>query len=138
MAELKTKATAASVDDYFDTIEDTSIRADCQKISELMQKATQAEAKMWGTSIIGFGSYKYTNSTKKTNEWMLTGFSPRKQNITLYIMAGFSAYDELLSKLGKHSCGKSCLYIKRLSDVNIDVLEQLIRASVNHMRQQHS
>jgi hypothetical protein len=89
---------------------------------------------MWGTSIVGFGSYHYKYASGREADWMLTGFSPRKQNITLYIMAGFEQYHEMLARLGKHTCAKSCLYIKRLSDVHMPTLKQLVQASVQHMR----
>ena len=88
---------------------------------------------MWGDSIVGFGSYSYTNTTGRENSWFLTGFSPRKQSLTLYIMSGFDEYDKLLGKLGKHSTGKSCLYIKKLEDVDMDVLKELVKQSVEHM-----
>lgn len=88
---------------------------------------------MWGDSIVGFGGYRYTNTTGRENEWPVTGFSPRKQNLTLYIMSGFEEYDDLLAKLGKHSTGKACLYIKRLSDVDMSALRELVALSVQHM-----
>jgi uncharacterized short protein YbdD (DUF466 family) len=90
---------------------------------------------MWGSSIVGFGSYRYKYASRREGDWMLVGFSPRKQNLTLYIMAGFDDYDALLEKLGKHSTGKSCLYIKRLSDVHQPTLKKLIQQSVKHMKQ---
>ena len=102
-----------------------------------MQKATNAEPQMWGASIVGFGSYHYKYASGREGDWMLTAFSPRKQNITLYIFGGFEGYDELMAQLGKHSCGKSCVYIKRLSDVHLPTLKKLIKASVKHMRKTH-
>jgi hypothetical protein len=98
-----------------------------------MEKLTGEPAKLWETSIVGFGSYHYKYATGREGDCMLTAFSPRKQNLTLYIMSGFSRYDELLTKLGKHKIGKSCLYVKRLSDIDMVVLEELIKASIKHM-----
>jgi hypothetical protein len=134
MAELKTKLNQASVDDFINAIQDEQVRQDCWTIVNIMQEATQARPQMWGSSIVGFGSYHYKYASGREADWMLTGFSPRKQNITLYIMAGFEQYDEMLAQLGKHTCGKSCLYIKRLSDIHVPTLKQLVQASVQHMR----
>lgn len=133
MAELKTQKNDASVTDFLNGV-DEKRREDCFALVELMEEATGAEAKMWGASIVGFGSYHYKYASGKEGDWMLVGFSPRKQNLTLYIMSGFEEYDGLLAKLGKHSTGKSCLYIKRLADVDTDVLRQLVAASVAHMK----
>ncbi len=88
---------------------------------------------MWGSSIVGFGNYHYKYESGREGDWFLTGFSPRKQNLTLYIMPGFAQYDELMKKLGKHKTGKSCLYIKSLEDINLPTLKQLIQQSVKHM-----
>ena len=133
MAELKTKRNDASVDDFFNTIKDEHVREDCRAIADMMQKATKAKPQMWGTGIVGFGSRRYKYASGREIDWMLIAFSPRKQNITLYISSGFEGYDELTAKLGKHSCGKGCLYIKRLSDVHLPTLKKLINASVKHM-----
>ena len=132
MAEIKTKLTGASVDDFLNAIQDEQIRQDCWTIADLMRKATKAEPRMWGPSIVGFGSSSYKYADGREADWMLIAFSPRKQNITLYIGSGFEGYDELMSQLGKHSGGKSCLYIKRLSDVHLPTLKKLIKASVQH------
>lgn len=137
MAELKTKVNDASVDEFLSTVEDEGIRADCHAIVDLMRIATKAEPKMWGSSIIGFGSYHYKYASGREADWMLIGFSPRAKNITLYIMAGFEQYDEMLQKLGKFTTGKSCLYIKHLSDVHVPMLKKLIQASVKHLKQTH-
>ena len=134
MAELKTKATKASVDDFLDTIDNDQVRDDCRTIAAVMEKATKSKPVMWGPSIIGFGHSRYKYPNGREMDWMLAAFSPRKQNITLYIMPGFDQYDELMEKLGKHSCGKSCLYIKRLSDVHLPTLTKLVNASVKYMR----
>jgi hypothetical protein len=133
MAELKTKLTQASVEDFLNSIKDDQVRQDCWVIVDIMQKAAKAKPQMWGTSIIGFGSYRCKYASGREADWMLIGFSPRKQNITLYIMAGFEQYDEMLVQLGKHTHAKSCLYIKRLSDIHLPTLKKLIKASVQHM-----
>lgn len=137
MAELKTQKNDASVEAFLHSV-DEKRRDDCFALLELMEDVTGAPAKMWGTSIVGFGDYHYKYETGREGDWFVAGFSPRKQNLTLYIMAGFEHYDELLGKLGKHSTGKSCLYIKRLSDVDTGVLRQLVQASVEHMNATNS
>ena len=134
MAELKTKATKASVDKFIKGIKDEQVRNDCIQIMDIMKKATKSEPKMWGTSIVGFGTYHYKYASGREGEWFLAGFSPRKQNLTLYIMSGFDEYNLLMKKLGKHATGKSCLYIKRLEDVDMKVLKELVTKSVKHMK----
>jgi hypothetical protein len=134
MAELKTQVNDASAEEFLNAIEDEQKRADCFAILKMMQQATKAEPKMWGSSIIGFGAYHYVYASGRTGDWMLVGFSPRKGNITLYIMAGFEQYDDLMKKLGKHKTGKSCLYINKLTDVDTGVLKELIAKSVAHMK----
>src|SRR5574341_1663746 len=126
MAELKTKLNDTSVDEFLQTVKDEGTRADCYQILEMMQKATKAQPKMWGTSIIGFGQQHYKYESGREGDWFVTGFSPRKQNLTLYIGSGFQGYEELLGQLGKHSLGKGCLYIKKLADVDTKVLKKLI------------
>jgi hypothetical protein len=133
MAELKTKPNDTPVSDYLNAIENDQVRQDCWEILEIKKAATKAEPVMWGDSIVGFGTYHYVGKSGREGDWPLTGFSARKQNITLYIMAGFDQYEELLRNLGKHTTGKSCLYIKRLSDVHRPTLEKLIHESVVHM-----
>ncbi|MDJ0941378.1 MAG: DUF1801 domain-containing protein [Woeseiaceae bacterium] len=135
MAELKTKPTRASVTAFMNAIDDRQKKADARKVAAMMRAATGSRAKMWGPSIVGFGRYRYSNTAGKNFEWMLTGFSPRKQALTIYIMPGFSRFESLMKKLGKYKTGKSCLYIKRLSDVDEKVLEKLIVGSVKRMRQ---
>jgi hypothetical protein len=130
MAELKTKRNDASVDDFLNAIKDEQVRQDCWALVDIMQKAMKSKAQMWGTSIVGFGSYRYKYSSGREMDWMLTAFSPRKQNLTLYIWPGFEGYDELMAQLGKHSCGKACIYIKRLSDIHLPTLKKLINGSV--------
>ncbi len=133
MVEPKTKKNAASVADYLAAIEDPARRADCKRVSTMMRAVTGERPSMWGTSIVGFGAYRYQYESGRTGDWPLTGFASRKQDLTLYIMPGFARYDALLAKLGKHKHGKSCLYIKRLSDVDFDVLTELVRESVAAM-----
>lgn len=133
MAELKTKPNEASVEDFLNGVPDQKKRQDSFAILDLMKQVTGDEPIMWGDSIVGFGTYKYKYASGRKGEWPITGFSPRKQNLTLYIMSGFDEYDELLENLGKHSTGKSCLYIKKLEDVDQDVLRELVSKSVDHM-----
>lgn len=134
MAEAKTKPTEQSVEAFLETVEDPQKRADCLAIAQMMREVTGEEPVMWGPSMVGFGSYHYVYASGREGDALLTGFSPRKQNLTLYIMAGFEQYDGLISRLGKHTTGKSCLYIKRLSDVDQGVLRELVERSVEHMR----
>lgn len=133
MAELKTKPTRASVATFINSVDERQRRADSRKVAAMMRKATGKRAKMWGTSIVGYGTYQYTNSAGDGFEWPITGFSPRKQALTIYIMTGFSHFATLMKKLGKYKTGKSCLYIKRLSDIDEKVLQRLIDASVKRM-----
>lgn len=137
MAEPKTKMTDASVADFIDDVADETRRDDCRTVIKLMQKATGEKPKMWGASIIGFGTYTYHYASGRSGDWPLVGLSPRKTNLTLYIMDGFANYDELMAKLGKHKTGKSCLYLNKLADVDLTVLRQLIEQSVAHVRKIH-
>lgn len=134
MTELKTQPTDSSITDFLDSVEDEQKRADAYAIMELMREVTGETPQMWGDSIVGFGSYHYVYESGREGDWFLVGFSPRKRNLTLYIMSGFDEYDGLLDRLGKHSTGKSCLYVKRLSDVEEDALRELVQKSVQHMR----
>lgn len=133
MAELKTKPTDASVEAFLDTIPDETKRQDSYTLLAMMQEVTGFKPRMWGESIVGFGSYHTKYGAGREADWPLVGFSPRKQNLTLYIMSGFDEYDELLGRLGKHSLGKACLYVKRLKDVDIATLRELVRLSAEHM-----
>ena len=133
MAELKTKPTDASVEAFLNSVENEKKRQDSFAILELMREVTGEEAQMWGSSIIGFGSYHYKYASGREGDWMLVGFAPRKQALTLYIMSGFEGYDALMTDLGKHKTGKSCLYINKLEDIDLDTLRELIRQSVEHM-----
>jgi hypothetical protein len=134
MAELKTKPTDASVETFLNSVENEKKRQDSFAVLELMREVTAEEPQMWGTSIIGFGRYHDKYASGSEAEWMLVGFAPRKQALTLYIMSGFEGYDELMANLGKHKTGKSCLYINKLEDVDLDTLRELVRRSVAHMR----
>lgn len=131
MAELKTKATNASVETYFKKITDKQIQADCRTISDIMKKVTKSEPVMWGTAIVGFGSYIYKYADGREGEWLIIGFSNRKNAITLYLMLRYENYPELMQKLGKYKTGGSCLYIKSLKDVDLIILKKLITESVN-------
>ena len=133
-AENKTKATRQSVDAFINSIEDKDKRADAKKVAAIMQKVTGSKAAMWGSSIVGYGQYHYKYDSGREGDLMLVGFSPRKQALTIYIIAGFRQFESLMEKLGKFKSGKSCLYIKRLSDIDEKVLEQLIAESVKYVR----
>ncbi len=133
MAELKTTRNDQDVVAFLDGVSDEKRRQDCYTILRLMQEVTQTAPQMWGDSIVGFGSYHYKYASGREGDWFVTGFSPRKQNLTLYLMSGFERHDELLSKLGKYKIGKSCLYINRLSDVDQAVLRELVAESVRAM-----
>lgn len=135
MSELKTRPTTASVADFL-ALQPDARRADCEAVAAMMEAATGERAEMWGAAIVGFGRYAYTNSTRKTYEWPLIGFSPRKNDLTLYIMPGFEGFAELMAKLGKHKTGKSCLYLKTLADVDPKVLRKIIDGSVKAMEPQ--
>jgi hypothetical protein len=137
MAENKTKATAASVEDYLAAIEDETRRADCRALSQLMKKVTKAPPKMWGTGIVGFGSYHYKYASGHEGDSCLTGFASRKGDISVYIMGSFPGIDALLAKLGRHKRGKACLYLRKLSDVDLDVLERLVAGSVTEVKRLH-
>lgn len=135
MAEMKTKPNEQNVEEFLNGIDDEKKRADCFAVLELMQQITGEEPTMWGDSIVGFGRYHYKYASGREGDWPLTGFSPRKQNLTLYITSGFDQYDHLLDRLGKFKTGKSCLYVKKLEDVDRPTLEELVKQSVEHMRQ---
>jgi hypothetical protein len=135
MAELKTKPTRASVAAFLKkSAPDPEIHRDCQTLVKLMQQVTGEKATMWGQSIVGFGTYHYAYGSGREGSWLLTGFSPRKKDLTLYITAGVERYPELLKKLGRYRNGKGCLYLKRLADVDMPVLKALITASVRDMK----
>lgn len=138
MSDLKTKPHKGSVKEFLNSVEDKSKRDDAFAVLKIMQEVTGEKPKLWGPSIVGFGSYHYKYESGREGDWFLTGFSPRKQALTLYIMAGFNRYHELMRKLGKYKTGKSCLYVKKLEDVDLEVLKELIRESVEHMRMKNN
>lgn len=137
MTNLKTTPNAASVAEFIAGVA-AERQADCRTIVRMMSAASGAEPRMWGQSIVGFGSYHYTYESGREGDWMLIGFSPRKRDLTLYIMSGFSRYEELMTKLGKYRTGKSCLYVKQLADVDTEVLQELMNESVLAMRARYA
>lgn len=137
MAENKTRPNKASVTAFINGIEDEQKRRDVRKVAAMMREATGSRARMWGTNIVGYGAYHYRYESGREGDFLITGFSPRKRALTLYIIPGFKHFESLMSKLGKYKTGKSCLYIKRLSDVDEKVLKRLIAASVKHMRKNY-
>jgi hypothetical protein len=134
MAEIKTQRNKASVKSFIDSVEDDARRKDCRQVMKIMKDVTGKRPEMWGTNIVGYGSYDYKYASGREGAWFVTGFAPRKQNITLYIMGGFTPHGALMKKLGKHTKGKGCLHIKRLEDVDLDVLRKLIADSVAHVQ----
>ena len=137
MAENKTKPTQGSVAEFINAIEDRQKREDARKVAAIMRRVTGKRAKMWGPAIVGYGTYHYKYESGREGDFMITGFSPRKQALTVYILAGFGRFDTLMGKLGTYKTGKSCLYIKSLDHVNEKVLEQLIDGSVKYMRKNY-
>lgn len=133
MSEAKTRPASENVADFLARIEDPQRRGDCQQLVAMMEHATGSKAVMWGSSIVGFGRYLQTYANGSKAEWMVIGFSPRKNDLTLYLMPGFEAFPELMAQLGKHKTGKACLYLKKLADVNLEILELLIAAAVAGM-----
>lgn len=129
-AEVKTKVNEASVEGFLNSVTDEQARKDCFEILKMMKQVTKEEPKMWGTSIVGFGSYHYKGASGREGDWFIMGFSPRKQNLTLYGLKGFTSHTELLEKLGKHKVGGGCLYINKLKDVDVKVLKELIKQAV--------
>lgn len=136
MAELKTKETSESVSAFIDKIADKNRREDCLAVIDIMRAVTKEEPKMWGSSIVGFGRYHYKGASGREGDWMITGFSPRKGPLTLYIFGGFDSFADLMQRLGKYKTGGSCLYIKTLADVDMGVLKKLIARSVKLMAPQ--
>lgn len=133
MSGLKTQKNDGDVRAFIASVEHERRREDAFTLLDIMQDITGEEASMWGTSMIGFGAYTYTDSKGKENQWFKVGFSPRKQSMSVYIMDGFDRYDELMEKLGKHKTGKACLYINKLADVDTNILRELIAESYQHM-----
>ncbi|MBK9098900.1 MAG: DUF1801 domain-containing protein [bacterium] len=138
MAELKTKPTKVSAKKFLDSIKDERKRDDSFVVMEMMKKITKEEPKMWGPSIVGFGKYHYKYESGLEGDMCITGFSPRKNALTIYILPGFLKYDPLMKKLGKYKTGVSCLYIKKLEDVDMKVLEKLIKSSFKYVKEKYS
>lgn len=137
MSELKTKRNSASVMDFLMSVEHPIRQSDALVLLDVYQEICQCEAQMWGPSIVGFGHYDYRNSQGKTLQWMRSGFSPRKQYISLYLMRGVEKHPQLLRALGKHKHGKSCLNINKLADIDMTILKQLIVADLKAMNEAH-
>lgn len=134
MAENKTKPTNADVDAFLESVEHDRRREDARVLVDLMREETGEEPKLWGPSIVGFGEYRYRYESGREGDWFMVGFSPRKTSLVLYIMSGFARHDELMARLGKHRTGKSCLYVNKLDDVDLDVVRELVRESIAHVK----
>ncbi len=137
MSNMKTVVNDDNAEEFLNSVQNTQRREDAMTILAMMKRITGEPPRMWGTSIVGFGQYTYQRADKSKHQWMLTGFSPRKQSLTIYIMPGFSTYPDLLAKLGKHKHSVSCLYINRLANVDLEVLEVLIKKSVTDMKSRY-
>jgi hypothetical protein len=137
MAELKTQKNDASVEEFLNAISDEQRRQDCFTVLELMRKTTKAEPKMWGNSIVGFGDYHFKYESGREGDWFQMGFSPRKQNLTLYLMGGLEQFRDALLKLGKYKMGKGCLYINKLADVDVKVLKSMLTQAAKSLKQKN-
>lgn len=135
--ENKTQPTEQSVESFLDSVEDERKRVDCYTLLELIGEITGDKPVMWGSSIIGFGTYHYKYASGREGDFMVTGFSPRKRNLTIYVMPGFDQYEQMLSRLGKYKTGRSCLYVNKLADVDMDILRELLSAGVKYMREKY-
>ncbi|MGF1556769.1 DUF1801 domain-containing protein [Paucihalobacter sp.] len=138
MATLKTQPNNVNVLDFLNSVENEQRQEDCKILLELFTELTNEIPKMWGESIVGFGSYHYKYDSGREGDWFLTGFSPRKQNLTIYIIAGFNEYNDILQKLGKFKTSSSCLYVNKLSDIDIDQLKMLVKKSVDTIKKQYN
>ena len=136
-AEAKTRPTKEKVTDFLNRVSDDSRRADCYAVAKMMEEITGQKPQMWGPSIVGFGTYSYKYASGHSGDWPLAAFSPRKTDLTIYLSVAFEKKEELLSQLGKHKTGKSCLYIKRLADVHLPTLRKLIKASVKDAKDRY-
>lgn len=137
MSDLKTQANDASVEDFLAAVPNARRREDSAKVLDLMREVTGEPARMWGDSIVGFGTYHYRYKSGREGDWPRTGFSPRKQYLAIYIMPGFAEYQTLLSRLGKHRTSVSCLYINKLADVDMDVLREIVAGSYEEMARRY-
>ena len=138
MAELKTKPNNQNVDDFLKNVSDPAKRKNCLRVLDIMKQITQQEPKMWGDSMVGFGNYHYQYTSGREGNWFLTGFSPRKQSLTIYIMSGFDQFEHLMSQLGKYKNSKSCLYVKKLDDIDLGILKELIAESIKLLSKRYS
>lgn len=136
MTTLKTSKTGVDVNGFLETVPESQ-QDDCRRLITLMESVTQSPPVMWGPSMIGFGQYHYVYESGHEGDWFLAGFAPRKQNLSIYIMAGFDRYDALMSRLGKYKTGKACLYVRTLGDVDTDVLRELVAESVQYMKRKY-
>lgn len=134
---IKTRKNKSSVTSFVDGVENAKRREDCRIVMKIMKEVTGKRPAMWGTSIIGYGAYRYTNTTGVENEWPLVGLSPRKNELVVYIMPGFSKYPDIMSTLGKYRTGKSCLYIRNLDNIRLDSLKRLVARSVADMKKNY-
>ena len=134
MAENKTQATKVAVSDFIAAVENPTRRADAQVLDQLFRKVTGWEPQMWGPSLIGYGRYDYTYESGRAGQFLATGFSPRKANLVLYIMPGYTDFAPIMARLGKHKRGKSCLYINKLADVDLEVVAELVKAGLDDLR----
>jgi hypothetical protein len=137
MAEPKTRETEASVDKFLKGVENEKRREDALTLLKMMKSITRQEPRMWGKDLVGFGSYHYKYASGQEGDWLMTGFSPRKSSLSVYIMPGFEKYPALMKKLGKHKTGKSCLYINKLEDVDTGVLKELIAEAYSLMKKKY-
>lgn len=137
MAENKTKKTTQNVVEFLDAVQPEQRKQDCLTVMKMMETLTGQKPKMWGSSIVGFGDYHYKYESGREGNFFRIGFSPRKQNLTLYIITGFDRYEEIMSRLGKYKIGKSCLYVNKLSDIDMDVLKELSQASLEYMAEKY-
>ena len=138
MAKNKTQPNDSDVNVFIESVDEDKKRADCFKLLQIMQEITNEPPKMWGPSIVGFGTYHYKYESGREGDFFKAGFSPRKQNLTLYIIPGFERYEKLMADLGKYKTGKSCLYVKSLDDIDLDILKELIRDSVSYMNKKYN
>ncbi len=137
MADAKTVPTKASVPAFLAKVKDPAMRADCDAVVALLSGITKAPPVLWGTSIVGFGSYNYKYASGRSGDWPLVGFSPRAKQLVLYVMPGCPGYDEMLAAVGQVKCGVSCIYVKRLADLDQAALKTLVKASVAHLKKTH-
>jgi hypothetical protein len=138
MSENKTKRTDVSVDEFLAAVENDRRRNDAVTVCELMKEVTGEEPVMWGPTMVGFGTYHYKYASGREGDWFLAGFAPRKANLVVYIMSGFKGHAALMDELGKHKTGSSCLFINKLDDIDMDILRELVRRSVEHVSNLYS